>query len=128
MSNAIEKNPAHLIEGLGDEAKFQLLEHLAEEFGFDLAEQPEPVNPQSDILDLVEGAMRTLEQDIKVLKAQFAEGIELEYAALDQVSENIESAVSDLLDAHENLNTLIDSEFDLDEEEEEEDEDEEDEE
>jgi hypothetical protein len=116
MSNAIEKNPAHLIESLDDEAKFQLLEHLAEEFGFDLTEQPEPVNPQSDILDVVEGVMRTLEKDIKVLKAQFAEGAELEYAVLDQVSDNIESAVSELLEAHENLNTLIDSEFDLDEE------------
>lgn len=116
MSNAIEKNPAHLVEGLGDEAKFQLLEHLAEEFGFDLAEQPEPINPKSDILDLVEGVTRTLEQNIKVMKAQFAEGTELEYAALDQVSESIESVVSDLLEAHENLNTLIDSEFDLDEE------------
>lgn len=116
MSNTNEKNPAHLIEGLADEAKFQLLEHLAEEFGFDLTEQPEPVNPQSDILDLVEGALRTLEQDVKVLKTQFAEGTELEYATLDQVSENLESVVSDLLEAHENLNTLIDSEFDLDEE------------
>lgn len=116
MSNTIEKNPVHLIETLGDEAKFQLLEHLAEEFGFDLTEQPEPVNPQSDILDLVDGALRTLQQDIKLLQTQFAEGAELDYAVLDQVSDNFEAVVSDLLEAHENLNTLIDAEFDLDDE------------
>lgn len=116
MSTATTKIPAQLIEGLDDETKFELLEHLADEFGFDLTEQAEPVNPQSDILDLIEGAIRNLESDLKALKAQFTEGHELEYVELEQVSENIESTISDLLDAHSNLDTLIDSEFDMDDE------------
>jgi hypothetical protein len=116
MSTATNKIPAQLIEGLDDEAKFELLEYLADEFGFDLTEQAEPVNPQSDILDLIEGAIRNLESDLNALKAQFTEGHELEYVELEQVSENIESTISDLLDAHSNLDTLIDSEFDMDDE------------
>ncbi len=116
MSTATDKIPARLVEGLDDEAKFELLEHLADEFGFDLTEQAEPVNPQSDILDLIEGAIRNLQGDLNALKTQFAEGHELEYAELEQVSENIESTISELLEAHSNLDTLIDSEFDMDDE------------
>lgn len=124
MSIATEKNPAQLIEGIGDEARLQLLEYLAEEFGFDLTEQAEPVNPQSDILDILQGAINSLKSDLDLLKLQFAEGAELEYSALDQVSENIESTVSELIDAHGNLNALIDTEFDVDDEDDDEEEEE----
>jgi hypothetical protein len=120
MNIALNQNLAHLTEGLDDEAKFELLEHLAEELGFDLSEQAEAVNPQSDILDVIEGAIRNLEEELSALKTQFAEGAELEYETLDQASENIESIVSELFEAHGSLNTLIDSEFDVDDDEEEE--------
>ncbi len=122
MSIALNNNITLLTEGLDEDAKFELLEHLAGELGFDLTEQAEAVNPQSDILEVIEGAIRNLEVELSTLKTQLAGGAELEYEALDQASENIESVISDLLEAHGNLNTLIDSEFDIDEEDEEEEE------
>lgn len=117
MSNAFDKNTTQLVEGLGDEAKFELLEYLAEELGFDLSEQADPVDPQAEIVDLIQGAITNLEADLPVLKAQFVEGAELDYETLDQVSDNIESIVTELLEAHGNLNAFIDSAFDVDEEE-----------
>jgi len=125
MSNANEMRPTHLIEGLDDETKLELLEHLAEELGYDLSEQGEPVNPQTDIIDLITGAISSLDEDLNVLKTQFGEGSELEYSELDQVAENIESVISELLEAHGNLNAVIHSEFDVDDEEDDDEDDEE---
>src|SRR5512139_3708237 len=109
MSNAFDKNTTQLVESLGDEAKFELLEYLAEELGFDLSEQADPVDPQTEIVDVMQGAVHNLETDLQVLKAQFVEGAELDYETLDQVSDNIESIVTELLEAHSNLNAFIDS-------------------
>lgn len=116
MSIAIDKNPAQFIENLDDEAKFELLEQLAEELGYELNEQPDPVDPHTDILEVVDGAILNLQSSRDTLKAQFAETAELEYETLEQVSDTIESVISELLDAHNNVIAFIDSVFDVDEE------------
>jgi hypothetical protein len=121
MSNANEKNPAEIINSLGDEAKRELLERLADELGFELAEQGDPVNPQSDIVEVLEGAIRGLQNDLGILKAQFAEGAELDFAELNRAAEGLESAMAELSEAHGNLDAVIDSEFDVDDEEEDDD-------
>lgn len=118
MSIAIDKNPAQFIENLDDETKFELLEHLADELGYELNEQAEPVDPHTDILEIVAGAILNLQSGSDALKAQFAETAELEYETLEQVSDSIESVVSELLEAHSNLIAFIDSVFDVDDEEE----------
>lgn len=116
MSIAIGKNPAQLIEQLDDEAKLELLEHLAEALGYEVNEQAEPVDPESDILEVVTGAILSLQSELDTLKAQFVEDTEPEYEALEQVSDSIESVVSELLEAHSNLLAFIDSVFDVDDE------------
>jgi hypothetical protein len=115
MSNADENSPARIIERLGDEAKLELLEALAEELGFNVTES---VDPQSDVVDLIGGVVQSLQAELGSLQAQFAEGAELDYAELVRIAESVESVISELSEAHENLNAVIASEFDVEDEDE----------
>jgi hypothetical protein len=117
MSTLDNRASADFIDGLDDEGKHEILERLAEELGFQLTE---PVDPQSEIVDVVAGAIRGLQTDLGVLQAQFADGGDLDYTELAGAAERIEAAVEALSEAHGNLMALLESEFELDEYEEEE--------
>lgn len=106
MSN---KKPTEIIEGLDDEARLDLLEYLAAEFGYNLTDAAD----SQDVIDAVEEVIGSLQKDLATLKVQFAAGGVPEYAELERVAENIGFAIAGLSDAHENLHAVIDAEFDV---------------
>ncbi len=114
MSSVSENTPAAILEGLSEETKRELLQRLAEELGFEVTEHGDPVDPQSDILDVVEAAIRGLQHALLVLQDQFAEGAEPDHTELNRAAESIELVVTELWDAHELLNEIIDAECDGD--------------